>query len=94
MIAERVSAPEADPDAPFQMLVTNIDYNDYIGRIATGKIFNGKVKAGSTIAAINREGKITRGRVSKLLGYEGLKQVELESASAGDIVTIAGFDET
>ncbi len=93
MIAERVSAPEADPDAPFQMLVTNIDYNDYIGRIATGKIFNGKVKAGSTIAAINREGKITRGRVSKLLGYEGLKQVELESASAGDIVTIAGFDE-
>ncbi|MDW7643636.1 MAG: translational GTPase TypA [Desulfuromonadales bacterium] len=93
MIAERVSAPEVNPDAPFQMLVTNIDYNDYIGRIATGKIFNGRIKAGSTIAAIDREGKITRGRVSKLLGYEGLKQVELEEASAGDIVTIAGFDD-
>ncbi|MGE4578593.1 MAG: translational GTPase TypA [Desulfuromonadales bacterium] len=93
MIAERVSAPEVNPDAPFQMLVTNIDYNDYIGRIATGKIFNGRIKAGSTVAAINREGKITRGRVSKLLGYEGLKQIELEEAFAGDIVTIAGFDE-
>jgi len=93
MIAERVSAPEVNPDAPFQMLVTNIDYNDYIGRIATGKIFNGRIKAGSTVAAINREGKITRGRVSKLLGYEGLKQIELEEAFAGDIVTIAGFDD-
>ncbi|WP_155876571.1 translational GTPase TypA [Desulfuromonas sp. AOP6] len=93
MIAERVSAPEANPDAPFQMLVTNIDYNDYIGRIATGKIFNGRVKTGSTIAVISREGKITRGRVSKLLGYEGLRQIELEEAFAGDIINIAGFDE-
>ena len=52
MIAERVAPPEADPAAPFQMLVSSIDYNDYIGRIATGKIFNGKVKAGETVALI------------------------------------------
>jgi len=92
MIAERVSAPEADPEAPFQMLVTSIDYNDYIGRIATGKIFNGRIRAGETIAAVHRDGTTTRGRISKLLGYEGLKQIEMEDASAGDIITIAGFD--
>jgi GTP-binding protein len=93
MIEERVAPPVANPDAPFQMLVTSIDYNDYIGRIATGKIFNGKVAAGETVALIRRDGTSQRGRISKLLGYEGLKQIELEQASAGDIVTIAGFDE-
>jgi len=93
MIRERVAPPEANPEAPFQMLVTSIDYNEYIGRIATGRIFNGKVSAGATIAVIDRKGAIKRGRISKLLGYEGLKQVELPHAVAGDIVTIAGFDE-
>ncbi|MEJ2698956.1 MAG: EF-Tu/IF-2/RF-3 family GTPase, partial [Desulfuromonadales bacterium] len=93
MIAERVAPPEADPSAPFQMLVTSIDYNDYIGRIATGKIFNGKVRAGETVALVRRDGTSVRGRISKLLGYEGLQQVELTEAGAGDIVTVAGFDE-
>ncbi|HJV66534.1 MAG TPA: translational GTPase TypA [Geomonas sp.] len=93
LIKENVHPPEGDADAPFQLLVTNIDYNDYIGRIATGKIFNGKVRAGETVALIKRDGAITRGRVSKLLGYEGLKQVEIEEAFTGDIVTIAGFTE-
>ncbi len=93
MIANRVAPPEVDPRAPFQMLVGSIAYNDYIGRIATGKIFNGRVRAGETVALIHRDGKISRGRISKLLGYEGLTQVELPEAVAGDIVTIAGFDE-
>ncbi len=93
MIAERVAPPVADIDAPFQMLVTTIAYNDYIGRIATGRIANGQVKAGETVAHIDKDGKITRGRISKLLGYEGFNQIEVESAVAGDIVTIAGFDE-
>jgi len=93
MIAERVAPPVADPDAPLQLLVASIAYNDYLGRLATGRIVNGKVHAGETVALINRDGSIKRGRVSKLLGYEGLKQVEMEEAVAGDIVTIAGFDE-
>jgi GTP-binding protein len=93
LIKENVHPPEGDVTAPFQLLVTNIDYNDYIGRIATGKIFNGKVNAGETVALIRRDGSISKGRVSKLLGYEGLKQVEIDEAYTGDIITIAGFPE-
>ncbi len=93
MIGERVAPPQADPLAPFQMLVASIDYNDYIGRIATGKIFNGRVHSGETVALLRRDGTTVRGRISKLLGYEGLKQMELAEAAAGDIITIAGFDE-
>jgi GTP-binding protein len=93
LIKDNVHPPEGNSDSPFQLLVTNIDYNDYIGRIATGKIFNGKVRSGETVALIKRDGTISKGRVSKLLGYEGLKQVEIEEAFTGDIVTIAGFTE-
>jgi GTP-binding protein len=93
MIAERVAPPEVDPEAPFQMLVTSIDYNEYLGRIATGKIANGKVNTGETVAVIQKSGKITTGRISKLLGYQGLKQIEIPQATAGDIVSIAGFEE-
>jgi GTP-binding protein len=92
MIRERVAPPVADPEAPLQMLVTTIDYNDYLGRTATGKIFNGRIRTGETVALVKKGGEIVKGRVSKLLGYEGLKQVELEAAGAGDIVTVAGFD--
>ena len=93
LIKENVHPPEGDVTAPFQLLVTNIDYNDYIGRIATGKIFNGKVTAGETVALIKRDGTISKARVTKLLGYEGLKQVDIPEAFTGDIVTIAGFTE-
>ena len=93
MIRERVAPPVVEPDGPFQMLVANIDYNEYIGRIATGKIFSGKVKTGENVALVQRDGKTSRGRISKLLGYEGLKQVEIAEACAGDIVTVAGFED-
>ncbi|TWJ33007.1 translational GTPase TypA [Geobacter argillaceus] len=93
VVESNVHPPKGDANAPFQLLVTNIDYNDYIGRIATGKIYNGKVKTGETLSVIKRDGSSTKGRISKLLGYEGLKQVEIAEAVTGDIVTIAGFDE-
>lgn len=93
VVESNVHPPKGNSTSPFQMLVTNIDYNDYIGRIATGKIYNGKVKTGETLAVIKADGTITKGRISKLLGYEGLKQVDIAEAITGDIVTIAGFDE-
>ena len=93
VIESNVRPPAGDPHAPFQMLVTNIDYNDYIGRIATGKVFNGKVTAGETIAYVKKDGSVVKGRISKLLGYEGLKQVEMAEGCTGDIITVAGFDE-
>jgi len=92
VVESNVHPPKGDTSAPFQFLVTNIDYNDYIGRIATGKIYSGKVKTGETLAVIKRDGSQVKGRISKLLGYEGLKQVEIEEAVTGDIVSIAGFE--
>ncbi|MSN25260.1 MAG: translational GTPase TypA [Geobacter sp.] len=93
VVESNVRPPKGDSNAPFQMLIANIDYNDYIGRMATGRIFNGKVRAGETVAMIKADGSISKGRISKLLGYEGLKQVEIEEAGTGDIVTVAGFEE-
>jgi GTP-binding protein len=93
VVESNVRPPKGDSNAPFQMLIANIDYNDYIGRMATGRIFNGKVRAGETVAMIKADGTITKGRISKLLGYEGLKQVDIEEAGTGDIVTVAGFED-
>jgi GTP-binding protein len=92
VVESNVHPPKGDVNAPFQFLVTNIDYNDYIGRIATGKIYSGRVKTGETLAVIKRDGSLVKSRISKLLGYEGLKQVEIEEAVTGDIVSIAGFE--
>jgi GTP-binding protein len=91
VVESNVRPPKGDAKAPFQMLIANIDYNEYIGRIATGRIFNGKVKAGETVAMIKQDGSITRSRITKLLGYEGLKQVDIQEAGTGDIVSVAGF---
>ena len=93
VIRDRVDPPTGDPTAPFQLLVSNIDYNKFIGRTATGKIVNGKVRAGETVAHIDRNGIVKNGRISKLLGYQGLQQIEIDEAFAGDIITIAGFEE-
>lgn len=93
VIRDRVDPPQVDVNAPFQLLVTNIAYNKFIGRIATGKIFNGRVKSGETIAWIDKDGNIKKSRISKLLGYQGLQQVEVEEATAGDIISIAGFED-
>jgi len=93
VVESNVSPPKGDAKAPFQMLIANIDYNDYIGRMATGRIFNGSVKAGETVAMIKADGSITKSRITKLLGYEGLKQVDIDEAGTGDIITVAGFED-
>lgn len=93
VIESNVRPPKGSPKAPFQMLIANVDYNDFLGRLATGRIFNGRVRQGDSVVRIKADGSTQKGRITKLLGYEGLKQVEIEEALTGDIVTIAGFEE-
>ena len=90
-ILEHVPAPVGDPEKPFQLQVTTLDYSEYLGRIVIGRIHNGTVTAGQQAALIKEDGSITKGRITKLLGFEGLQRVEIEQASAGNLVAISGF---
>ncbi|RFP62745.1 MAG: translational GTPase TypA [Limnothrix sp. CACIAM 69d] len=90
-ILEHVPAPVGDPEKPFQLQVTTLDYSEYLGRIVIGRIHNGTVSAGQQAALIKEDGSITKGRITKLLGFEGLQRVEIEQASAGNLVAISGF---
>ncbi|WP_028544952.1 translational GTPase TypA [Paenibacillus taiwanensis] len=92
-IVEHIPAPQENPEEPFQFLVTLLDYNEYLGRIAIGRINRGTVRQGQSIAVIDREGKVKQARIEKLFGFQGLKRVEREIAGAGDIVAIAGIKE-
>lgn len=92
-ILHRVLPPVADPELPFQMLVTMLDYDNYIGQIAIGRIFHGKISFGDQIALIKHDGAVKRGKVTRILKYVGMKKVEAQSAEAGDIIMIAGVDD-
>ena len=88
-IVKYIDAPECEIDGPAQMLVSNIDYDDYLGRIAVGRIERGTIKAGMPIAICKAE-KNAQGKVAKLFTYQGLKRTEVEEATAGDIVSLSG----
>jgi len=90
-ILHHVSPPVGDPDKPLQLQVTTLDYSEYLGRIVIGRIHNGTIKAGQQAAMVTETGDIVKAKVSKLMGFEGLKRIDLESASAGNIVAVAGF---
>lgn len=92
-IIERVDAPDVEPDKPFQMLVTSVEYSDYLGRMGVGKILRGEVKTNTQISRIDREGNITFNTIMKLYSFVGITRKEVESATAGDIVIIAGFKD-
>lgn len=90
-ILEYVPPPVGDVDKPLQMQVTTLDYSEYVGRIVIGKIHNGVIKAGQQAALMKEDGSIVKSKITKLMGFEGLKRIELQEASAGNIVAVAGF---
>ena len=90
-ILHHVPPPAGDVSKPLQLQVTTLDYSEYLGRIMIGRIHNGTLKAGQQAALMKEDGTIVRGKISKLLGFEGLQRVELEESNAGNIVAVAGF---
>lgn len=92
-IVQKVPAPPGDVELPFQMLVTTIDYNDYLGRLGIGRINRGTIKLGSPMKVVHRDGSVDDARVTKIYVFEGLKRIEVPEASAGDIVALAGMED-
>lgn len=92
-IIENIKHPEGDANANLQFHVTTLDYNDYVGRIAIGRIKNGHLKSQETLSLIKADGSIQKCKITKLFGFHDLGRVEIEEASAGDIVGIAGFSD-
>jgi len=92
-IAWHIPAPKASDAGFFQMLVSNLDYSDYLGRIAYGRIISGSVKVGQSIVCIHADGRKERGKVTALFGHEGLEKVQIEEAFSGDIIGLTGFEE-
>jgi GTP-binding protein len=91
-ILRSVPAPRFDPAMPLQLLVTNLDWDDYLGRLAIGRVFNGTLSKGQDVAVCQRDGRVTQVRVSGLHGYQGLKRVGIAEAGPGDIVAVAGVE--
>jgi len=92
-ILHRVLPPVADPERPFQMLVTMLDYDSYVGLIAIGRIFHGSIRVGDPVALVKRDGTIVRGKATKIMKYRGLNRVESMEATAGDIISISGIED-
>lgn len=90
-IINTIQAPDCDEEGPAQMLVSNIDYDDYVGRIAVGRIERGIIKNGMPVSICGKEDKVTQGRIAKVYTHVGLNKVEVEEAKAGDIIELAGL---
>ncbi len=90
-VLKRIPPPPGQADAPLQLLVSAIDYNEYVGRLGIGRIQRGKVRQGEDVVLILRDGTHKKGRVSRLTAFEGLKKEDVPEASAGEIVALAGF---
>ena len=93
LIVDRVSPPNVDPEGPFQMQISSLDYNSYVGLIGIGRIQRGRVKTNTPVTVIDPQGQRRPGRVLQILGFLGLERVEFPEASAGDIIAFTGMEQ-
>ncbi|WP_019533034.1 translational GTPase TypA [Paenibacillus ginsengihumi] len=92
-IVGHIPSPQESVDEPLQFQVTLLDYNEYLGRIAIGRVNRGKIRQGQPVAVVTREGQTKQARIEKLFGFQGLRRLEINEAGAGDIIAIAGIKE-
>jgi GTP-binding protein len=92
-VLEEIPAPEVDLAAPFQMLVSNLDYSEYLGRIVVGRVRRGEVRRGESVSLVHKDGTMTRTRVVQPFTHLGLERIEAEEVGAGDIVALSGIEE-
>ncbi len=91
-ILEQIPAPEVEIEQPFQMVVANLDYSDYLGRIVVGRVRRGKVRRGESVNLIHKDGTMTKVRVAQPFTHLGLKRIEVEEVGSGDIVALSGIE--
>lgn len=92
-ILKHTPAPSGSADEPLQLQISQLDYDNYTGRLGIGRILNGRIKPGQTVAVMNHDQQIAQGRINQLLGFKGLERIPLEEAEAGDIVIISGIED-
>ncbi|HEZ0715923.1 translational GTPase TypA [Neisseria meningitidis] len=92
-ILKYTPAPSGSADETLQLQISQLDYDNYTGRLGIGRILNGRIKPGQTVAVMNHDQQIAQGRINQLLGFKGLERVPLEEAEAGDIVIISGIED-
>lgn len=93
LIVDQVPPPQVEESGPLQMQISALDYNSYVGLIGLGRITRGEIRKGQSVAVVNAEGQVKKGRILQVMGFSGLSRVEIESASAGDIVCVCGIDD-
>ncbi len=92
-LIRHIPAPRGSSDDVLQLLIANLDYSDYLGRLSIGRIFSGQVKVGDTVGVAKRDGSLETRRVTKLFAFEGLKREDVQAAGCGEIVALAGFED-
>ena len=92
-ILKHTPAPSGDADASLQLQISQLDYDNYTGRLGIGRILNGRIKPGQVVAVMNHEKQVAQGRINQLLGFKGLERVPQDEAEAGEIVIISGIED-